>query len=77
VKMAPKRHSIIDGVKTVYRVHQVLDAAANASQSKVRRFFEGIGEFAMMAISLALVCGLFWLADLAIRAFRTLVFVVN
>jgi hypothetical protein len=70
MKTAPKRHRIIDGVKTVYHVHQVLDAVANASQSKVRRFFEGIGEFAMMAIGLALVCGLFWLADLAIRALK-------
>ena len=68
--MAKKRGSVTDGVKAAYRVHQVLDAVANASQSKIRQFFVGLGEFAMIAVSLAIVCGLFWLVNLAIHALK-------
>jgi hypothetical protein len=75
--MAKKRGNITDGVKTVYQVHQAFEAAQSLTSSKVRQFFEGIGEFAMIAISLAVVYGLFWLGDLAIRALKKLIFVVN
>jgi hypothetical protein len=68
--MAKKRGNMTDGIKTVYHVHQAFEAAQSLTTSKVRQFFEGIGEFAMITISLAIVYGLFWLADLAIRALK-------
>jgi hypothetical protein len=63
--MAKKRGGVADGVKAVYHVHQALEVAQSLSQSKVRQFFEGIGEIAMIAISLAVVYGLkvFWAQD--------------
>lgn len=66
--MGKKRGNVVDGVKTVYQVHETPEAIQSLRQSKIRQFFfEAIGAFAMIAISLALVYGLFWLADLAIR----------
>jgi hypothetical protein len=68
--MTKKRGGIADGIKAAYHVHQAFEVAQSLTQSKVRQFFEGIGEFVMIAISLALVYGLFWLANLAIHAFK-------
>jgi|HubBroStandDraft_4_1064222.scaffolds.fasta_scaffold756816_1 hypothetical protein len=68
--MAKKRGSIADGVKATYQVHQALEAVQSLTQSKVRQFLEGIGEFVMMMVSLAIVCGLFWLANWAIHALK-------
>lgn len=69
--MGKKRGHVADGVKTVYQVHETPEAIQSLRQSKIRQFFfEAIGAFAMIAISLALVYGLFWLADLAIRTFK-------
>ena len=68
--MAKKRGSIADGVKATYQVHQALEAVQSLTQSKVRQFLEGIGEFVMMMVSLAIVCGLFWLTNWAIHALK-------
>jgi hypothetical protein len=70
--MAKKRGSIADGVRAAYQVHQALEVVQTLTQSKVRQFLEGIGEFVMIMVSLAIVCGLFWLANLAIHAFKNL-----
>lgn len=62
--MGKKRGNVADGVKTVYQVHETPEAIQSLRQSKIRQFFfEAIGAFAMIAISLAFVYGLFWLAD--------------
>jgi predicted Zn finger-like uncharacterized protein len=68
--MAKKRSDIANGVRTAYHVHQALEAARSLTQSKVRQSLEGIGEIAMLTISLAVVYGLFSLADVAIRALK-------
>ena len=73
MKPPPERHRIVDGVKTAYQVHETLEAIQSLGQSKVRQILEGVGELAMIAMSLALVCGLFWLANLAIHAFKNAV----
>jgi hypothetical protein len=68
--MAKKRGSIEDGVKAAYHLHQALEAVQSLTQSKVRQFLERIGESVMMVVSLAIVCGLFWLASWAIHALK-------
>jgi hypothetical protein len=68
--MGKKRGSAADGVKAVYHVHQAFDALQSLNQSKVRKFFQELANVAMMLAAVAFVCGLFWLADLAIRAFK-------
>jgi hypothetical protein len=75
--MAKKRGSIADGVKATYQVHQALEAVQSLTQSKVRQFLEGIGEFVMMMVSLAIVCGLFWAGELGYSRFKKLRLVVN
>ena len=59
-----------DGVKAAYQVHQSIEVIQSLTQSKVRRLLEGIGEFVMIMVSLAIICGLFWLANLAIHALK-------
>ena len=68
--MPPKRHRIMDGVKSVYHLCQAYEAVQSLSESKVRKFFQELTNMAMMVAAVALVCGFFWLADLAIRAFK-------
>jgi hypothetical protein len=70
VKTLPKRNRIADGAKAIYHVHQAFEAAQSLSESKVRKFFAELANIAMMVTAIALVCGLFWLADLAIRALK-------
>ena len=69
-KMTTKRRRIMDGAKSVYHLHQAYEAVQSLSESKVRKFFQELANMAMMVAAVALVCGLFWLADLAIRAFK-------
>jgi hypothetical protein len=59
--MAKKRGTIADGIKAAYHVHQVLDAVANASQSKWRIFVYELKEIALMACAMAALLGVFWL----------------
>jgi hypothetical protein len=70
LKPPPKRHRIADGVKAVYHVHQAFEAVQSLSESKVRKFFEELANVAMMLAAIAFVCGLFWLANLAIHVFK-------
>ena len=58
--MGKKRGNVVDGVKTVYQVHETPEAIQSQRQSKIRQFFfEAIGAFAMIAISLASCTGCF------------------
>jgi len=68
--MRKKRGSVADGVKAAYRVHQAFEAVQSLSESKVRKFFEELANVAMMLAAIACVCGLFWLTNIAIHAFK-------
>jgi hypothetical protein len=68
--MGKKRGSVLDGVKAAYHAHQALEAVQSLNESKVRKFFEELANVAMMLVAVAIVCGLFWLANLAIHALK-------
>jgi hypothetical protein len=69
--MTKKRGGIADGIRTVYHVQQVFDAIESATAPKIRQFLEGVGMLLMMGISLAAVCAIFWLLNLAIHFFKS------
>jgi hypothetical protein len=54
----------------------MIDAAA-PSRSKVRQFFEGIGEFAMIAISFSPCMRAVLVSGLSYPRFKKIVFVAN
>jgi hypothetical protein len=71
--MAKKRGSMADGVRAASHLIQaaeLVSSAQNMTPSKWTQFVEGIVEKVLMALSIALVCGLFWLGDLALRALK-------
>jgi len=70
VKTTRKHQRIVDGVKSVYHIHQAFEAVESLSAFKARKFFEELANMAMLVVAIALVWGLFWLADLAIRALK-------
>jgi hypothetical protein len=70
--MRKRRGSVADGVKAVYHVQQAFEAVQSLNESKVRKFFEELASVAMMLVAVAFVCGLFWLANLAIHALKNL-----
>jgi hypothetical protein len=71
--MAKKRTSVSDGVKMASHLIQaaeLLTAAQDMTPSKWRQMVDGVVEKGLMGLSIALVCVLFWLADLALRALK-------
>jgi hypothetical protein len=72
-RMAKKRTNFSDGVKMASHMIQaaeVLTAAQDMTSSKWRQLVEGIIEKFFMGLSIALVCALFWLGDLVLRALK-------
>jgi hypothetical protein len=56
-----EKRPALDAAKAAYHVHQVLEAMANASQSKWQNFVYELKEIALMVAAMAVLLGVFWL----------------
>jgi len=71
--MDKERSKLSDGIKTathMIEVAEILTAVHEMTAPKWRLLVDGVVEKVLMGLSIAAVCGLFWLMDLTLRALK-------